>query len=157
VNSAHSAAVGSSSGQVREAIACPDSGTTGLRVGVITLKALLKGDALRRLEGQDYRFCADRGCDVVYFDREAGSVFRKHDLTIRVGQKESEDPIPLCYCFDFTVADLRREIETEGKTRIPATIAAEIEAGHCACEVRNPRGSCCLGEISKAIRAIRRD
>jgi hypothetical protein len=142
---------------VREATACPDSGTTGLHVGVITLKALLKGGALRRLEGQEYRFCADRDCDVVYFDRRTGSVFRKHDLTIRVGQKESEDPIPVCYCFDFTVADLRREIETEGKTRIPATISAEIEAGHCACEVRNPRGSCCLGEISKAIRAIRRD
>ena len=129
---------------------CPVSQTVGLKVGLVTLKALLKGDSLRRLDGAAYRFCPARDCDVVYFDA-AGSFFRKNDLTVRIGQKETEDPIPICYCFGYTVADLSRELAAFGKTEIPATITAEVKAGHCACEVKNPQGSCCLGNVSKAV------
>lgn len=136
---------------------CPVSRTTGLRVGLITLKALLKGDALRRLEGKAYRFCPDPECDVVYFDREADSSFDKSDLEVRVGQKESEGPIPVCYCFGFTLEDLRRDLTTRGETEIPVVIANEIKAGHCACEVKNPQGSCCLGNVSRAIQRVRDD
>lgn len=133
---------------------CPASDTTGLRVGLITVKALLNGHAVQRLEGKAYRFCPDPDCDVVYFDRPADSVFRKHDLTTRVGQKESDDPIPLCYCFDITLSDLRRDMAAGGKLSIPAMIAAQIRAGHCACEVKNPEGSCCLGNVTKAARGL---
>lgn len=134
---------------------CPVSGTVGLKVGLITVKALLKGNALRRLEGKAYRFCPEPACDIVYFDREADSIFEKRDLRVRVGQKESEDPIPVCYCFDITMADLRKQLTLAGETDIPAMIAAEVKAGHCACEVRNPQGSCCLGNVSNAVKRIR--
>ena len=133
---------------------CPVSQTVGLKVRLVTLKALLKGDSLRRLDGAAYRFCPARDCDVVYFDA-AGSVFRKNDLTVRIGQKETEDPVPICYCFGYTVGDLRRELAALGTTDIPATIAAEVKAGHCACEVKNPEGRCCLGNVSKAMNQIR--
>ena len=134
---------------------CPTSHTIGHKVDLITVKALLKGSALRLLEGKDYLFCPDAKCDVVYFDRTASSVFRKHDLVVRVGRKESEDPIPVCYCFDFTMADLRRDIAAGGETEIPETITAEIAAGRCACEVKNPEGSCCLGNVWSAIKRMR--
>ena len=124
---------------------CPVSGTVGQRVGLITVKALLTGTALRRLNGRAYRFCAEPDCDVVYFDRDAGSVFGKGDLEVRVGLKESSDPIPICYCFNLTVTDLRTGIDVAG------FIGAEIRAGHCACEVKNPQGSCCLGNVSVAL------
>ena len=121
---------------------CPVSGTVGSTVGLVTVKALLTGIALRRLDGRAYRFCSDPGCDVVYFDRDAGSVFGKSDLRVRVGLKESSDPIPICYCFDLSVSDLRSGVH------VAAMIGAEIQAGHCACEVKNPQGSCCLGNVS---------
>ena len=133
---------------------CPESQSIGLKVGLVTVKALLTSDALHRVDGTAYRFCSDPDCDVVYFDRAAASVFRKHDLRTRVGVKETEDPVPICYCFDITVADVRREIQTRGATAVPAMIAAEIRAGHCACEVRNPQGSCCLGMVSKAVSSL---
>ena len=120
----------------------------------MTLKALLTGAALRRLDGREYRFCPDPSCDLVYFDREAGSVFHKHDLSIRVGLKETESPIPVCYCFGLTVADLRNDIASRGVTDVLASITAEVRAGHCACEVKNPEGSCCLGNVSRAITEI---
>lgn len=135
-------------------ILCPVSRSIGLKVPFITVKALLKGNALRRLKGKAYRFCPEPKCDVVYFDREADSIFEKQDLVVRVGQKESNDPIPVCYCFDITVADLRRDLGAAGETVIPEMIASEVRAGHCACEVKNPQGSCCLGNVSRAVDRI---
>jgi hypothetical protein len=137
-----------------DAALCPVSRTIGLKVDLITVKALLTGNALRHLEGKAYRFCPEPDCDVVYFDRECDSVFARRDLEVRVGQKESEDPIPVCYCFDITVADLCRDVATGGGTVIPEMIAAEVRAGHCACEVKNPQGSCCLGNVSKVVKCI---
>lgn len=133
---------------------CPGSQTIGLKVDLVTVKALVNADALRRLDGKAYRFCPAPDCDIVYFDSAANSIFRKRDLEVRVGQKETEDPVPLCYCFDFTAADLRREIAARGKTEIPTIIAAEVKAGHCACEVKNPQGSCCLGNVTAAVRSL---
>lgn len=140
-----------------DAALCPESQSVGSKVGLITVKALLTAAALHRLDGSAYRFCPDPGCDVVYFDRAAGSIFREHDLRTRVGLKEREDPVPICYCFDVTEADLRSEIATRGSTAVPAMIAAEVRTGHCACEVRNPQGTCCLGNLSKAVSAIESD
>lgn len=133
---------------------CPASGTAGSRVDIVTLKALLTGAALRRLDGQVYYFCPDPSCELVYFDREDGSTFGKQDLSVRVGLKETEDPIPVCYCFGFTAADFRKDVAERGGTDIPAWIATQVRAGHCACEMRNPEGSCCLGNVSRAIEAI---
>jgi hypothetical protein len=140
-----------------EVTICPESGTIGPRVDLITVKALLRPSALRRLEGKDYHFCPTSDCEVVYFDRGSGSRFRRTDLLIRVGQKESEDPIPVCYCFDFTIADLHRDLATRGETNIPETITQEIRTGHCACEVKNPEGVCCLGNVREAVKRIKSD
>ncbi len=133
---------------------CPVSGTTALKVDLITLKALLNSAALRRLDGTQYRFCPSVDCDVVYFDNEASAIFQKNDLTVRVGQKETADPIPICYCFDFTVENIRRDLATQGRTEIPGFIAEEVKAGHCACEVKNPQWSCCLGNVAKAVKRV---
>ncbi len=133
---------------------CPVSRTVGWKVDLITVKALLTANALRRLDGKAYRFCPEPDCEIVYFDREADSIFGKPDLEVRVGQKETDDPIPVCYCFDISVADLRRDIIAVGDTNIPAMITAEVRAGHCACEVKNPQGSCCLGNVSKFVQRI---
>lgn len=123
--------------------------TAGVKVALVTVKTLLRANALRRLDGTAYRFCPERDCDIVYFDRSANSIFNKRGLEVRVGQKESGDPIPVCYCFDITVSDLEKQIVATGKTDLPAMISAEVEAGHCACEIRNPQGACCLGRVMK--------
>lgn len=138
-----------------DAAFCPVSGTIGLKVDLITVKALLNSRGLSRLDGKAYRFCQAPDCDAVYFDNRARSVFRKGDLTVRVGQKETEEPVPICYCFGYSVADLRRDLATRGKTDIPAIIAAEIQAGHCACAVKNPQGTCCLGNVSKLVKRVK--
>ena len=130
---------------------CPRCGTRGRRVASVTVRSILKtgfGSAVH--DDVDYRFCARPHCDVLYFDATAWCA-SKHDATIRVGLKETIDPVPLCYCFGFTRADVRAEIATTGACTIPDRITAEVKAGRCACEVKNPLGTCCLGDVRKAV------
>lgn len=127
---------------------CPVCGKKGKSVATLTVKSLVR-DHTRVARSGSYSFCRTPDCVVVYFSD--GETFCKPDLKVRVGIKESAGPAPLCYCFDYTRADIRRDIEESGSTKIPDEIKAEIGAGFCACEVKNPSGSCCLGDINRAV------
>jgi hypothetical protein len=115
------------------------------------VKAILKHEFAASFLPVEGRFCRTRSCDVLYYDT-AGRFVAKDAATVRVGLKERVDPIPLCYCFHFDRADVRREVAETGECTIPARITAEVRAGRCACEVKNPSGACCLGEVNKAVK-----
>jgi hypothetical protein len=46
------------------------------------------------------------------------------------------------------------EIESTGASTAVDRIRRHIDAGRCACEVRNPRGACCLGDVIAAIKRV---
>jgi hypothetical protein len=127
---------------------CPACTKKGKPVSVLTVKSLVR-DHTRVPTSVSYSFCRTADCDVVYFSDQA--VFTKPDLKVRVGIKETDDPIPLSYCFDHSREDIRRDIEATGKTSVLEEIKAEVQGGFCACEVKNPSGACCLGDITRAI------
>ncbi|MDP3071111.1 MAG: hypothetical protein Q8N18_12535 [Opitutaceae bacterium] len=58
----------------------------------------------------------------------------------------------MCYCFGFTPAMIREELAVTGKSTVIERIAAEMKADFCACEIRNPQGSCCLGNVKAAVK-----
>ena len=136
-----------------ESHACAQCGEAGRPVTRQTILLMLKSELFGKAGVNDYRFCHSPECRVVYFN-DAGEFFTTADLRARVGLKESEDPIPLCYCFGFDESHIREEIERDGQTTIPQRISALIKQGLCACESRNPSGVCCLGEINKAVRRL---
>ena len=133
---------------------CPACGNKGKVVSTLTVKSLVR-DHIRVEASVSYLFCRNANCKVVYFGGQF--VFEKPDLKVRVGIKETLDPIPLCYCFDYSRADIRREIDTAAKISILDKIKSEVQGGFCACEVKNPRGSCCLGDITRAIQEAKRN
>lgn len=127
---------------------CRSCGGPGQTVDRITLKALLTPDALRRGVPESPRFCATRECPVVYFDSRSQVAFTELDVVVPVYAKHPYDmSVPVCYCFQVTPGDIAAE-DPMGSSR--KMIAAEVKAGHCACEVRNPKGSCCLGDVLRA-------
>ena len=67
------------------------------------MESLLEPEALGRLLDEPYFFDRTPSCDVVYFSNEAQSYFRKDELSVRVGLKQTESPIALCYCFGHSV------------------------------------------------------
>jgi hypothetical protein len=48
---------------------------------------------------------------------------------------------------------VREEIAASGKSTVVERIASEMKAGLCACEIRNPQGSCCLGNVKAVVKA----
>lgn len=134
-------------------VKCLECGETGRPVPTITLKQMVQPHLLEAVSKPGFRFCRSPDCDVVYFHPD-GEQLRKGDLRVRVGVKETEDPVPLCYCFGFTKAMAVEEIQATGGCTIPARIAAEVKAGNCACEARNPQGSCCLGQVAAVIKRL---
>ncbi|HXF05251.1 MAG TPA: hypothetical protein VNM72_07535 [Blastocatellia bacterium] len=131
---------------------CRVCGETGKPVKRRTIEHLLKESSLPRLTDHPYFFCATPTCSVVYFSNEADSYFHKADVKVRVGLKETEDPVPVCYCFNITEKMIHDEIEATGRTTIPDYIRAQVKAGRCACEIKNPSGRCCLGVVTEVVR-----
>jgi hypothetical protein len=76
------------------------------------------------------------------------------DLNIRVGQKESDVHRLVCYCFNHSICSIRDEVRTTGKSTVVESITAEIRAKRCACEVTNPEGACCLGNVAAAVKSV---
>ncbi len=128
---------------------CAQCGEVGRPVKRQTVLLMLRPELLDTAGEGNYLFCAIPGCRVVYFS-DAGQTFTTADLRGRVGVKEREDPLPLCYCFGFDERHIRAEIDRDGQTTIPQRVAALISQRLCACEARNPSGACCLGEVNKA-------
>lgn len=120
----------------------------------LTVKALLTNAALQRYTPGQYRFCSDADCATVYFD-QAEHIFKKSDIRTPVWQKESPGSRTICYCFGENESDIRREIEQTGASHAVQRVRDHIAAGRCACEVRNPRGNCCLGDVTGAVQRAR--
>lgn len=121
-----------------------------MRVDTITLKALLTSDGLRRGIPARPRYCATSSCEVIYFDDEAEVIFRETELIVPVHAKQPDnEAVPVCYCFGHSPQSIRQEIETSGSSNAIASVTAEVKAGRCACEVKNPKGSCCLGDMAR--------
>lgn len=133
---------------------CARAGHPSRSVTRRTLLLMLKSESFERVGIGEYRFCAEPSCRVVYFTGGDAAAFTTDDVRVRVGIKEREDPIPLCYCFGFDEAGVREEIAMVGRSTLPARITNFVKEGMCACETRNPSGACCLGEVTRAVKRI---
>lgn len=92
---------------------CPITGTSGIRVRLQTVKAILKESSLRRLRPATYYFCPEPACDGVYFSQQ-GELYSKYDVRTTVWQKEPVGRRVLCYCFGENELTIASEIEATG-------------------------------------------
>lgn len=116
------------------------------------MKALLRPAALERLAPGNHYFCGSGSCPVVYFG--GGAVFRREDVVVPVFQKEAEGQRTVCYCFQIAEDQVRREVEAAGASASAERIKALVQSDRCACEVRNPQGTCCLGNLTAVVRSV---
>ena len=134
--------------------ACKSCKGAGRPVTRKTVLLMLKPQCFDQVGDSEYRFCASLECRVVYFAEDSETRFTTDDVRGRVGLKEREDPIPLCYCFGFDERDVRDEITVTGRCSIPQRVATLIRKGMCACVERNPSGKCCLGDLNRAVKNL---
>jgi len=132
--------------------ACPVSGALSRKVQHRTLEHLVKPAKRGAIRNAQYYFCNEPSCRIVYFSNEEAPVFSVDDLTVKVFAKDQGNEVPVCYCFDWTRDRIVRQIEENGQSTASWEIAREIKAGNCACDVKNPKGECCLGEVNTFVK-----
>lgn len=133
---------------------CKGCGKIGKPVKRKTLEHLLKEDRVSSIRNVQYFFCPFSSCNVVYFS-EDGETFYKTDLKVRVGLKETEEPIPVCYCFGYTRKMILEDFLKNGRSTIQEEIMKKVKEGRCRCEVTNPQGTCCLGIVATVVKSLR--
>ncbi|MFN4261654.1 MAG: mercuric transporter MerT family protein [Gemmataceae bacterium] len=152
-------------------VECPSCGKKAKQVRTVTLGALLKEEFAKRFTADGHsccgttgegcqpingdtgwRFCDSQDCDVVYFSEEGDTTFTKSQLKVPVGVKEQAGDRPLCYCFGHSVASIKKELRTKGRSDALEDIRAKMKVPGCRCERENPSGSCCLGSVAKGIK-----
>lgn len=134
---------------------CPVCGTKGKSVDTQIVKAMLDV-SLATLKTDGYRFCRNESCQVVYYG-VGDDVYTEDDLREQVHQKHPDAAdVFVCYCFRHTPGSIQRELLLSGTSTVVEQVNAGIQAGQCACEIRNPQGSCCLGNVTAAIKRVKK-
>jgi len=152
-----SCCIDQSNPKTRQASTCPGNGGKGQSVEAETLRHLLQETKRSEIKDTGYYFCKSPDCDTVYFHPQSGQTFEKSDLKIRVGLKETEDPVWVCYCFDISKKMIREEIESTGHSASGDRIRQEVANKNCECEIKNPSGRCCLGEVLAAEKEVQKN
>lgn len=135
---------------------CPGCEAKGRKVDEITPKSLLTPQARAQYEPGQYYFCGWETCPIVYFNPGKSIIFKKSDVEVQVWQKEeSYDPTVLvCYCFGHSEASIRDGQSKVFSKDVYKEIKAHVQAGRCVCEIKNPQGSCCMGNVQKVLKKI---
>lgn len=132
---------------------CPSCGSKGRSVKPVTVESLVADSAKARVGRADgFFFCAEPNCYVAYFNLQHGARIAKDEVKVRIGQKESAAPRPICYCFNQTTEEIEEEIARTGGSRVPKEIVEKCKKGLDRCEETNPQGRCCLGNVQKAVK-----
>ncbi len=132
---------------------CSACGQKGKPVHGQTVKALLSV-SLPAVQDAEYLFCRTQSCPIVYFTVDGNQMFTIEHLRERVYQKEPDvDSVFVCYCFRHTVGDVRAA-SGQKRAAIVDDVNEGIQAGQCACDVRNPQGSCCLGNLHGLVKRL---
>ena len=141
--------------EIRSAAApCPTNQQVGAKLDTLMVKSLLAVPLTAVSSGASYRFCpAPReACPTAYYRADGQQVFTENELRERVYQKHADDPNSvICYCFGHMVGDIRAELAQGAASTVVDRIQAGIQAGQCACDIRNPQGHCCLGNVRDLI------
>lgn len=133
---------------------CPTNGRPGSLVNVKTLQGTL-ALSLIELRPTVYRFCPDPNCPTVYYSEDGLQAFDEDALCEKVYQKHPNDKnVLVCYCFRYTLGSIRSDNSANRSVTIPAVITKGVREGKCACDIRNPQGYCCLGNVKSLMKEM---
>ena len=60
----------------------------------------------------------------------------------------------VCYCFQHTTQNIVVDFQKHGESTIEKDVRQKVKDKLCSCETKNPKGSCCLGDIRKVIKGV---
>lgn len=125
---------------------CPECEQIQKSVSIETLRHKIISPLNQTIDEQNYFFCSNSVCKTVYFG-ENGKQYGVENIRGEVGQKQTSSSRIICYCFDVSAQQVLDEIENTGESASRQFVISQTKAKHCACEIRNPSGTCCLASF----------
>ena len=123
---------------------CPRCGSAGRTVGGQTLHHFLRPEARGRI-AEPALFCAQPGCDIVYFDQFGRSVSTA-DVVRPVYPKDPAAPI--CGCFGFGREEIEEDIAEGAVTRC-RELLAKSKSPEARCATMSADGKSCAAEVQR--------
>ncbi len=137
--------------QPKGKVECPKCGKKAKGVLGKTIQHLLTNKAKSNIALYDgFYYCKTSTCRVIYF--RGDEILTQEDLSVKVGLKDGTTPANLCYCFGWTKERIEDEIFKNGKSGAIDDIKHKMATVGCSCEIKNPSGNCCMGDVSKYIK-----
>ncbi|MFQ6675576.1 MAG: hypothetical protein ACE5LH_04430 [Fidelibacterota bacterium] len=140
----------------REKGLCPTCGTKGKPVSALTIRSLTQRNWSHYPAITDGYLCPNADDSTVYFFAGSDLTVDKNRLVDRVGFKETDGPHTVCYCFRHSKEEIESDFLRNGHSTIEADIRGKVDGGACSCEVTNPSGRCCLGDVRKVYLPLRK-
>ena len=133
---------------------CPNSGTGSRKIQRRTIEHLVKPELVGSISDSQYYYCDEPDCPVVYFSQDGSGAFTTGDLQVAVFDKDSSEDVNVCYCYDWSRNRIRNELAETGQSTASREIAKKVRASLCECDIKNPKGTCCLGDIQSFLKEI---
>ena len=131
---------------------CPESVTISRKIQHRTIERMVKPELVDKILASQYYYCAASACPIVYFSQDGTSKFTTEDLLVAVFAKDPGKDVYVCYCYDWTRSRIENEIRETGVSTASRKVAEKVRASLCECDIKNPKGTCCLGDISAYVR-----
>ena len=133
---------------------CPSCDQKAKVVPVSAINHFLQDDIKKNIASLEaFSFCATPSCDVVYFKNTF--LIHINDVKYSIGFKNKSYPSTVCYCFDWTKEKILKQIELTGTTSALEEIKEKVKNKACLCEIKNPKGKCCMSDVKKTINEIK--
>lgn len=133
---------------------CPGCNDNGATVDIITVKKFVNDYQENMFLKEDYKFCSNPSCNIVYFSKGNAHFFHKQQLKEKVTLKEKDLEVKICYCFGHTKQSVLNEIKSTGDTSVLNDIKTKMKELGCFCKTSNPQGICCLGNVTSWLNEI---
>jgi hypothetical protein len=120
-------------------------------VSIETIKAMVDIPLWNITPGDQFFYDADEDSEMVYLSTQSGMIINESELREKVFAKNpDDDDCYVCYCFKIKIGDLRQATIEERQT-IFERLKAASNKNQCSCKTRNPKGSCCIGDVKALI------
>lgn len=133
---------------------CTACGQKGKPVSALTIRSLTRRHWPHYAEITDGYFCTNPNDSTVYYFPTLDLTVDKEHVVDRVGIKETEEPIYVCYCFRHTKQGIESDFMEHSRSMIEENVREKVSGKLCSCEVTNPSGQCCLGDIRKTYKRL---
>lgn len=133
---------------------CPECKGDTQEVKAITVKHFVVESLVDMIYEDNYRICLNEDCDVIYYDLEEKTIFRKKDIKIPIWYKKDADPKYICYCNQVTEQQIINAVINDGAKNIKDIIRFTGAMKNGKCEIKNPLGKCCSPFIQETINKV---